>query len=139
VVAALVSCVLAAALVSVGTARGYSERSRGTPEQVAWVRHAAQRFVGAELASNASEACAVLNAPLRATVHGRSCEARWKQRLAGLLHERGMRSRLLAERRATASARVVVTGHTATIELPEALLHGPNRFRWTENCWMLEG
>ena len=31
-----------------------------------------------------------------------------------------------------------MSGHTASIELPEPLLLGPNRFRFTENCWMLE-
>jgi hypothetical protein len=138
VVAALLGAVVAGALMPVGAAHGYSERSIGTPEQVAWVRHAADRFVSAELAANASEACAVLNAPLRATIHGRSCEQRWNEWLARLLHEPGMRARLRAERRAVASARVVVAGDVASIELPDALLGGPNRFRWTENCWMLE-
>lgn len=126
------------AVLPVGTAGAYSERSVGTPQQVAWVRHAAERFVGAELTANAPEACAVLAAPLRATIHGRSCEQRWKGRLARRLHEHGMRASLRAERRAASSARVVVKGDTATIELPGALLNGPNRFRWTENCWMLE-
>ena len=102
------------------------------------MRHAADRFVGAELTDNAAEACAVLNAPMRATVHGSSCEQRWKARLSKLLREPGERTRLRSERRAVASGRVVVSGHTASIELPEPLLQGPNRFRFTENCWMLE-
>ena len=122
-----------------GGAIAYSERSVGTPEQVAWVRHAAERFVGAELQGNASEACAVLNAPLRATRHGRTCEQRLSARIVAARREHGMRASLRAERRAAASARVVVTGNVASIELPAALLHGPNRFLWTENCWMLEG
>ncbi len=121
-----------------GVALAYSERSVGTPEQVAWVRHAAERFVGAELQGNASEACAVLNAPLRATRHGRTCEQRLSARLALLRHDHGMRASLRAERRAASSARVVVTGNVASIELPAALLHGPNQFLWSENCWMLE-
>ncbi len=50
-----------------------------------------------------------------------------------------MGASLRAERRAAASARVVVTGDVASIELPAPLLHGPNHFLWTENCWMLEG
>lgn len=128
----------AATLVSVGDARASSEHSVGSPEQIAWVRHAADRFVGAELTKNAAEACAVLNAPMRATVHGSSCEQRWKVRLSKLLREPGERTRLRSERRAVASGQVVVSGHTASIDLPEPLLQGPNRFRFTENCWMLE-
>jgi hypothetical protein len=52
---------------------------------------------------------------------------------------RGARSRLRSELRAATSARVVVRGNVASIELPEPLLRGPNRFVWTENCWMLVG
>lgn len=120
-------------------APAYSERSVGTPEQIAWVRRAAARFLSAELQGNASEACAVLNAPLRAMMHGRTCEQRLNARLATLRSEQGMRASLRAERRTAASARVVVTGDVAWIELPAPLLHGPNRFLWSENCWMLEG
>ena len=127
-----------AMLASVGNAQASSGPSVGSPEQIAWVRHAADRFVGAELTKNAAEACAVLNAPMRATVHGSSCEQRWKARLSKLLREPGERTRLRSERRAVASGRVVVSGHTASIDLPEPLLQGPNRFRFTENCWMLE-
>jgi hypothetical protein len=125
--------------LATGTALAYSERSVGTPEQVAWVRHAAQRFVNAELSGNGTEACAVLNASLRATVHGRTCEQRWNARLETLLHRQGVRADLRAELRAASSARVVVSGRVASIELPAPLLGGPNRFLWTENCWMLEG
>jgi hypothetical protein len=50
-----------------------------------------------------------------------------------MLHARGGRSRLLAQVRAVASARVVVHGINASIELPG----GASRFVWTENCWML--
>ena len=106
-----------------GGAIAYSERSVGTPEQVAWVRHAAERFVGAELQGNAPEACAVLNAPLRATRHGRTCEQRLSARIAAARREHGMWASLRAERRAATSARVVVTGNVASIELPEPLLH----------------
>ena len=136
--ATLLGTIVALALVPAGAAGAYSERSVGTPGQVAWVRSAAERFLGAELTANAAEACAVLNAPLRATMHGRSCQQRWHARLAKLLREPGMRATLTAEKRAAARARVVVTGDVASIELPGALLHGPNRFLWTENCWMLE-
>jgi hypothetical protein len=41
---------------------------------------------------------------------------------------------------AIASAVVVVHGNWATIALPAPLLaDASNRFRWTENCWMLAG
>jgi hypothetical protein len=56
-----------------------------------------------------------------------------------MLRRRGSKARLDAERRAASSARVVVHGAVATIELPRPLIGGPNRFLWTENCWMLEG
>jgi hypothetical protein len=56
-----------------------------------------------------------------------------------MLREGGVRARLRSELHAVAAARVVVRGNVASIELPAPLLHGPNRFVWTENCWMLEG
>jgi hypothetical protein len=127
-----------ALLAPAAAAGAYSERSVGSAQQIAWVRRAAQRFVTAELARDGSEACAVLIASLRATVQGRSCEQRWKARLVKMLDERGVRSRLRSEQRAVSSARVVVHGNLASIELPAPLLHGANRFVWTENCWMLE-
>jgi hypothetical protein len=117
----------------------YSERSVGSPEQIAWVRAAAHRFLAGELAANGAETCAVLTARLRATIHGRPCERRWHAHLVGLLREHGARARLRSEQRAVASARVVVHGDVASIELPAALLHGRSVLRWTENCWMLEG
>jgi hypothetical protein len=125
-------------MVPVVAASSYSERSVGTPEQIAWVRHAAHRFVAAELAADGAEACAVLNAPLRATTGGRTCAQRWDTRLVRTTKKHGMRSRLRAQLRAIASARIVVRGDVASIELPMALLHGSSRFLWTENCWMLE-
>jgi hypothetical protein len=79
-----------------------------------------------------------LSSPLRAPVDGRSCAQRWNARLAAMLRAPGVRSRLRSEQRAVSSARVVVHGRTASIELPAPLLRGPNRFLWTENCWMLE-
>jgi hypothetical protein len=121
------------------TAAAYSERSVGTPQQVAWVRQAAHRFVTAELAADGSGACAVLDARLRVTAHGRSCGQRWNSRLLRMLRQPGVRSQLRSELHAVTSGRVVVRGNVASIELPAPLLHGPNRFLWTENCWMLEG
>jgi hypothetical protein len=121
-------------------ALAYSERSVGTPEQVAWVRRAAGNFIAAELAHNGAGACGILNAPLRASQHGRSCEQRWDAKLARLLAEPGERARLRALHHAAASARVVVHGNVASIELAEPLAAaGANRFLWTENCWMLMG
>jgi hypothetical protein len=127
------------ALLLPASAAAYSERSVGSPKQVAWVRSAAQRFLTAELAGDGAGACAVLDAPLRAAVAGRTCAERWNARLARRRHDRGAHARLASEQRAVASARVVVHGNVASIELPAPLLHGANRFLWTENCWMLEG
>jgi hypothetical protein len=130
---------VALVLLIPAAAAAYSERSAGTPSQVAWVRSAASRFLTAELAGNGAAACAILNAPLRAPIRGRTCEARWNARLASQRRDRGARSRLRSLLRAVGSARVVVRGNVASIELPAPLLHGANRFLWTENCWMLEG
>lgn len=117
-------------------AAGYST---GTPEQVAWVRRAATNFVLAELAGNGEGACAILNAPLRATRHHRTCAQRMNARIATMLHRPGARAKLRTQRRKIQSAVVLVHGRVASIELPTPLMEGPNRFLWTENCWMLEG
>lgn len=113
--------------------------SVGGREQVEWVRRAATNFVSAELARNGASACAILNAPLRGTRHGRTCTQRLDASVSRQLHEPGGRARLRAQRREISSAAVVVHGNVATIGLPTPLMAGPNRFRWTENCWMLEG
>ncbi len=34
---------------------------------------------------------------------------------------------------------MIVHGNVASIELPTPLMSGPNRFLWSENCWMLKG
>jgi hypothetical protein len=132
-----------AALVLVGAATAVSAsaiaaRSVGSPSQIAWVRSAASRFVAAELAGDGATACAILNRPLRATVHGRTCAQRWDARLATLRGRRGARAALHRQARAINHATVMVRGNTAEIELPTPLFKGPNRFLWTENCWMLE-
>jgi hypothetical protein len=119
-----------------GASAAYSVGSR---EQVSWVRRAAANFVVAELAANGAGACAILNAPLRARKHHRTCAERWDAKLQGLLREPGARARLRAQKRAIASAAVIVHGNVASIELPAPLMGGPNRFVWTENCWMLRG
>ncbi len=112
--------------------------SVGSREQVAWVRSAAGRFVAAELAGNGAGACAVLNAPLRASRHRRSCAERWNTKLATLLRRPGAATVLRSEQRAIPSAVVIVHGDVASIELPTPLMSGPNRFLWSENCWMLK-
>lgn len=132
----LLAC--AAALVQCSTAS--ATYSVGSREQVEWVRRAATNFVKAELAGDGASACAILNAPLRATQRHRTCAQRWNARIARLLSEPGARVRLRSQRRAIASAAVVVHGNVATIGLASPLLSdAANRFRWTENCWMLEG
>jgi hypothetical protein len=132
---ALLGCA-AGLMLPAGAMAGHSVGSR---EQVAWVRSAAGRFVAAELAGNGAGACAILNAPLRASHNNHSCAERWNARLATLLHEPGARTRLRSEQHAIASAVVIVRGNLASIELPTPLMGGPNRFLWSENCWMLKG
>ncbi len=126
--AALVQCASASAAYSVGSR-----------QQVEWVRRAAANFVDAELAGNGAGACAILNAPLRATRRHRTCAQRWNVSLAKLLGEPGAKARLHEQRRAIASAAVVVHGNLATIDLSSQLIGPANRFVWTENCWMLDG
>ncbi len=124
-----------ATLVMPASASG--ARSVGTSEQIAWVRRAATRFVTAELAGDGATACGVLNAPLRATEHGRTCAQRWDARLARLLREPGGRAHLRSQKRAIGTAAVIIHGNVASIELPRSLMGGANRFVWSENCWML--
>jgi hypothetical protein len=134
---ALLALACAAALLAPASAS--AAYSVGTREQVSWVRRAATNFVTAELAGNGAGACAILDARLRGVQHHRTCAQRWNASLAKLKRERGWRSRLRAQRRAIPSATVVVHGNDASIELPTSLMAGRSRFRWTENCWMLEG
>jgi hypothetical protein len=139
-VAALRSCPLAVLVVfclTAAPAGAYSEHSVGTPEQIAWVRRAAGNFVSAELAGNGAGACAILVAPLRASHHHETCAQRWQAKLAAMLRRHDERGRLRRQLSATASARVVVHGNTASIDLPAPLIDSANRFVWTENCWML--
>jgi hypothetical protein len=120
-------------------ASAWAGHSTGSREQIAWVRRAATNFVTAELAGNGAGACAILNAPLRASEHQRTCAERWDSKLATLLRAPGGSSRLHAERRAIGSAVVIVHGDVASIDLPTPLMSGPNQFLWSENCWMLRG
>jgi hypothetical protein len=130
---AVLVCVSALAV----PASALGAHSAGTAEQIAWVRKSATRFVTAELTDNGSEACAVLGSPLRAAEHGRTCEQRWDRRLAKLAPT--VRAKLRSQKHEIASAIVVVRGDHASLELPSELMSGPNRFYWTENCWMLMG
>jgi hypothetical protein len=132
-VLAVVAC--SVSLLAPASAFAYSVGSQG---QVAWVRRAASNFVMAELSGNGAGACAILDAPLRRTQHHRTCAQRWDTKLVKLLHTSGGRSRLRAQRAAIPSARVVVHGDLAWIELASPLMSGQNRFLWTENCWMLQ-
>jgi hypothetical protein len=131
---AIVTCAGALAAPA-GAWAAYSE---GSPEQVSWVRRAAGNFVAGELSGNGAAACAILDASLRKTEHGRTCAQRWDAKLARILRSSSGRSHLRAQRRAIASARVVVHGDVAWIHLPLPLMSGQNRFYWTENCWMLQ-
>jgi hypothetical protein len=133
----IAALVCAAALIAPSGALG--ARSVGPGEQIAWVRRAAMNFVTAELAGNGAGACAILNAPLRATRRHQTCAERWNSKLAKLLGKPGGRAHLRAQERAIPSAQVIVRGEVASIELPAPLIAGPNRFYWTENCWMLMG
>ena len=126
-----------AALCLAPAAGAYPEHSVGTPEQIAWVRRAAGNFVSAELAGSGSGACAILAARLRASYHHETCAQRWDAKLAGMLRKRGERERLREQRAAVSSARVVVQGSNASIDLPASLIDSANRFVWSENCWML--
>jgi heterodisulfide reductase subunit B len=120
-------------------ASAFGAHSVGSREQISWVRRAASNFVTAELSGNGASACGILNAPLRATQHHRTCAQRWNAKLAKLLREPGGRARLRVQQRAIPTAVVVVHGYVASLELPTPLMSGPNHFLWTENCWMLEG
>jgi hypothetical protein len=136
-IACAVSLLAPAALTAPSASAAHSV---GTPGQVAWVRSAATRFVAAELARDGASVCGILNAPLRATEHGRTCTQRWNSRLVKLLHETSSRARLRSQEHAISSAVVVIHGNWATIALPTPLMgNASNRFLWTENCWMLAG
>lgn len=130
---------LACAAALAAPAGASAARSFGSHAQVAWVRRAASNFVSAELSANGAGACAILNAPLRATRGHRTCAQRWDAKLRALLREPGGRASLHGDARAIASARVVVGGYQATIDLPSPLMAGASRFVWNENCWMLSG
>ena len=132
----LLSCI---AVLTVAPASSALAAQGASPEQVAWVRRAAGKFVHAELAGSGASVCAVLYAPLRASSHGRSCEERWNARLARLLQRRGERALLRVQLRGIAHAGVEVRGSSATLALAHPLLGTSTRFVWSESCWMLRG
>jgi len=127
--------ILCAAGALIFPAAAAADHSVGSASQIAWVRSAAGRFVAAELSSDGANACSILNVPLRGT----NCQQRWDGRIAALLRDPADRARLRRQAAEIPSAVVVVSGNYARIELPTRLLRGPNRFLWTENCWMLTG
>jgi hypothetical protein len=129
---------LACAATLIPTANALAASSVGTPEQIAWVRRAASNFVAAELNGNGASACAILNAPLRTTQHHRTCAQRWNAKLSKLLRDPHSRAHLHTLQRAIPTATVIIHDYIASINLPTPLMHGPNHFLWTENCWMLE-
>lgn len=116
-----------------------SATDRPSAATAAWIRKAARRFVTAELSRDAAEACAVLDAPLRATIRGRTCEQRWAAHLARLARVSGERAALRAQLGEVAHAPLTVHGNTATLALSAPLYDGTSRLVWTEMCWMVSG
>jgi hypothetical protein len=96
-------------------------------------------LVAAELAGNGAGVCAVLNAPMTATVAGRTCAERWDARSQAMRATAAGRLALRRDLRAVASAPVRIDGEHGSIALPGPLLDGHSRFYWTANCWMLTG
>lgn len=127
------------AVLAVTAAPAAASASYSNAEKVAWIRRAAGNFVGAELRGDGAGACSVLNGPLRATEHGRTCEQRWDAKIARALRTPGERARLRADSRAIATAHVSVHGNLATISLPHPLMAGQSHLVWNEMCWMVEG
>ena len=136
---ALGAAVALSSFGALGAAQDALASSGATREQVAWIRRAASNFVGDELRRDSAGVCSILAARLRATRHHRTCTERWSARLARLLREPRARAALRADAHAIPAAAVMVHGDSASIELPAPLISGPNRLRWTENCWMVEG
>ena len=129
---------LLAALITAGAARA-GDGARESGVTASTLRSAAARLITAELARDGATACGILNAPLTATVDGRTCAQRWDARIGHMLARRGGRAALRADLRAVPSAAVSITGEWGTIALPHPLLDGQSRFYWTANCWMLNG
>jgi hypothetical protein len=122
------ACVLAS-LALPGTALG---QSTGT---VSGLRAQVTRFLNAELQKDGGTVCAILNAPLNDTKHGRTCTTRWDSTLDTI-----GRHQLRADLAAVAGAAVTSDGIHASITLPHPLLQGhsvKSRFYWIDDCWML--
>jgi hypothetical protein len=105
----------------------------------ATLRAAAGRLVAAELAGDGAGVCAVLNAPLTATVAGRTCAQRWDARSVAMRASAAGRLALRRDLAAVTTAPVRIDGEHGSIALPSPLLDGHSRFYWTANCWMLTG
>ena len=103
----------------------------------ATLRVAATRVLTALLHHDGAGACAVLNAPLTQSEHGRTCAQRWDARSARVLGERHGAQLLRADLRAAATAVVSIHGEHGSIALPTPLLDDHSRFYWTQDCWML--
>jgi hypothetical protein len=129
----LAALISAGALLAPATALGESGLTAST------LRSAAARLLTAELARDGAGVCGILNAPLTATIDGRTCAQRWDARLDRVLSRRGGRATLRADLRAVPHAAVAISGEWGTIALPHPLLDGGSRFYWTANCWMLSG
>lgn len=111
--------------------------SAATVGSNAMLRKAASAVVTGELKHEGALACGQLYAPLATTVGGKTCTQRWDARSTSLLAAPGGASRLRADLRAMATAKISVNGLYASIALPNPLLGGKSRFYWTTNCWML--
>ena len=125
----------AAAALTLAAPAVASAQSSGVT--AATLRAAAARLITAELAGDGAGACAVLYAPLTATVHGRTCAQRWDARSRDLLASPRRARGLRADLRAVTRAAVRINGEYGEIVLPQPLLNGRSRFYWTANCWML--
>jgi hypothetical protein len=94
--------ITAGALLAPAVALGESGLTAST------LRSAAARLLTAELARDGATACGILNAPLTATVHGRTCAQRWDARIGHVLARHGGRAALRADLRAVPSAAVSI-------------------------------
>jgi hypothetical protein len=108
-----------------------------TTGTAATLRSATARLITAELNRDGATACGVLNAPLTATVGGKTCAERWDARSARLLAASGGAGRLRADLHAVTGAPIAISGEHGSITLPYPLLNGHSHFYWTNNCWML--
>jgi hypothetical protein len=129
--------VLRAGAVALALAVPAAASAQTDGDAAATLRAAAGRLISAELSANGAGVCGVLNAPLTATVDGRTCAQRWDARSRAVLASPARARGLRADLRALVSAPVTIDGEHGQITLPRPLLGGHSRFYWTANCWML--